>query len=79
VKLRIRVLAVAILVAVILATGASPAGARRISGGVLLATDTPCYASANSHNGPGTDLLIDPPGRAPGCWVLLPPSATQQH
>ena len=63
----------AMLVAVILVASISPAMARRVSGGVLLPTPQPCYAViANAQETPGKHLVLDPPGRAPGCWVLLP-------
>jgi hypothetical protein len=82
VKRVIKVLTVAVLVVTMLVVGISPAMARRVSGGVLLRPTSefgvPCDANTvNAQNQFGTHLRNDPPGRAPGCWVLLPPSATQ--
>jgi hypothetical protein len=51
----------------------SPAMARRASGGVLLPTTQPCLA--NTQDADGGRLVLNPPGRAPGCWLLLPPGA----
>lgn len=68
--------AVAVLVATILLASVSPALAKAVRGGVLLKTTTPCGASSVAQNDPGSQLLIDPPGRAPGCWVVLPANAT---
>jgi len=68
----LRILVVAVLMAVILVASVSPAMARRISGGILLPTPQTCYATANAHGASGEHLVLDPPGRAPGCWVLLP-------
>ena len=78
-KRMIRVLAVAVLVAMILVTSISPALAKKVAGGQLLSTEKPCDATANPQNDreAGTHLLMNPPNRAPGCWALLPPSATQ--
>jgi hypothetical protein len=73
----IKILVVATLVAVILVASVSPALARVIRGGVLLQTTNPCSATANAQNAPGSHLLDPAPGRAPGCWVVLPPSATK--
>jgi len=79
VKRMIRVLAVAVLVAMILVTSISPALARKVAGGQLLPTDKPCDATAKHQNDreAGAHLINDPPNRAPGCWVELPPSANQ--
>jgi hypothetical protein len=79
VKRMIRVLAVAVLVAVILVTSISPALAKKVAGGQLLPTDKPCEATAKHHNDreAGAHLVIDPPKRAPGCWVELPPNSNQ--
>jgi hypothetical protein len=82
VKRILKVLAVAVLVAMILVTSISPALARRAAGGQLLSTEEPCNAPANAQNDrPGVDFEFfepgNPEGRAPGCWALLPPSATQ--
>jgi hypothetical protein len=73
-KRMIKVLMVAVLMAVILVASISPAMARRVSGGVLLSSPQPCHAIG--QDAPGGRLVLNPPGRAPGCWVLLPPGAT---
>lgn len=70
-KRMIKVLLVAVLMAVILVASISPALAARKEGGVLLSTTQPCLANTQNPN-----LVLNPPGRAPGCWVLLPPGAT---
>jgi hypothetical protein len=74
----IKVLAVVALVAVMLVTSVSPALAVKVRGGVLLQTTRSCDASRVAQNVPGSHLLIfddpNPEDRAPGCWVLLPPS-----
>jgi hypothetical protein len=75
----IKVLAVAALIAVMLVASISPAMAVRVRGGVLLQTENPCIATGAAHNVTGSHLLLDPPGRDPGCWVQLPPSATQNE
>jgi hypothetical protein len=72
-KRMIKVLVMAILMAVILAASVSPAMAAKARGGVLLSTTQPCHAVA--QDAPGEDLVLNPPGRAPGCWFLLPPGA----
>ena len=69
----IKVLVVAVLIAMILVASVSPAMARRAPGGVLLSSPQPCHAIANDT--PGEHLVLNPPGRAPGCWFLLPPGA----
>jgi hypothetical protein len=69
----IKVLVVAVLMAVILVASVSPAMARRAPGGVLLSSPQPCHAIAN--DAAGEQLVLNPPGRAPGCWFLLPPGA----
>jgi hypothetical protein len=69
----IKVLVVAVLMAMILVASVSPAMARRAPGGVLLSSPQPCHAIANDT--PGEHLVLNPPGRAPGCWFLLPPGA----
>jgi hypothetical protein len=69
----IKVLLVAVLMAVILVASISPAMAARARGGVLLSTTQPCQTIA--QDALGEDLVLDPPGRAPGCWFLLPPGA----
>ena len=78
-KRMIKVLTVAVLMVMLLVVSISPAMARRISGGVLLRpTSEPCYANtANAQNQFGAHLRNNVPDRAPGCWVLLPSSATR--
>jgi hypothetical protein len=71
----IKVLAVVALVAVMLVASVSPALAAKVRGGVLLQTTTPCKASSEAGNVSGSHLETNPEGRAPGCWVLLPPNA----
>jgi hypothetical protein len=66
----IQVFLVAVLMAVILVASISPAMARRAPGGVLLSSPQPCLANPQNPN-----LVLNPPGRAPGCWFLLPPGA----
>jgi hypothetical protein len=75
VRLMVKVLAVAALVAVMLVASVSPALAAKVRGGVLLQTDRPCDASSKARNVSGSQLIEDPEGRALGCWVLLPPNA----
>jgi hypothetical protein len=72
-KRMIKVLMVAVLMAIILVASVSPAMARRASGGVLLSSPQPCHA--NAQDASGGRLVLNPPGRAPGCWFLLPPGA----
>ena len=73
-KRMIKVLAVAVLIAVILVASISPAVAKRVAGGQLLPTEKPCSATTqNAKNDPGAHLRTNVPDRAPGCWVLLPP------
>ena len=68
-----RVLAVAVLVAVVLVSSMSPAMARRALGGQQLSTEKPCDATRNAQNDHhGADLRMNPEGRAEGCWALLP-------
>jgi hypothetical protein len=74
-KRMIKVLLMAVLMAVILAASVSPALAKAVRGGVLLSSPQPCHAIANTQDAPGENLVLDPPGRAPGCWFLLPPGA----
>ncbi len=72
-KRMIKILMVALLMVVILVASISPAMARRISGGVLLPTTQPCYAIIqNGQETPREHLVLNPEGRAAGCWVLLP-------
>lgn len=65
----------ATLVAMILMFSVSPALAAKARGGVLLKTTKPCEHSSVARNDPGAHLIENPPNRAEGCWVLLPPSA----
>jgi hypothetical protein len=75
----IKVLAVAALVALMLVASISPALAKAVRGGVLLQTTMPCVQNRDyAQNIPGSHLQTDVPGRAPGCWVLLPLSAPQE-
>jgi hypothetical protein len=74
-KRTIKVLMVAVLMAVILVASISPAMARRAPGGVLLSSPQPCDAIANTQDASGGRLVLNPAGRAPGCWFLLPPGA----
>ena len=76
----IKVLAVATLVAMILAFSVSPALAKVVRGGELLNTTKPCEQGAGSHaqNDPGSHLETDPPDRADGCWVVLPPNRPEK-
>jgi hypothetical protein len=69
-KRMIKVLLVAALMAVILVASISPALAARKAGGVLLSSPQPCLANPQDPN-----LVLNPPGRAPGCWFLLPSGA----
>jgi hypothetical protein len=69
-KRMIKVLMVAVLIAVILVASISPALAKRRPGGVLLSSPQPCLANPQDPN-----LVLNPPGRTPGCWFLLPPGA----
>jgi hypothetical protein len=74
-KRMLRVLLVAVLMAVILVASVSPAMAVRRAGGVLLSSPQPCHAVANTQDASGGRLVLNPPGRTPGCWFLLPPGA----
>ena len=69
-KRMVKVLMVAVLMAVILVASISPALAVKARGGVLLSSPQPCLANPQTPN-----LVLNPPGRAPGCWFLLPPGA----
>jgi hypothetical protein len=71
-KRMIKVLVVAVLMAVILVATISPAMAVKARGGVLLPTEQPCLVNT-PETAQGVRMVLDPPGRAPGCWVLLPP------
>jgi len=71
----IKILTVAVLVGVMLVASISPALASKVRGGVLLQTDKPCNVTLSAQNEPGSHLLDPAPGRAPGCWVVLPPGA----
>ena len=68
----IKILLVMALMAVILVASISPALARAARGGVLLSPQ-PCHAIAQDAS--GGSLVLNPTGRAPGCWFLLPPGA----
>jgi hypothetical protein len=75
VKRIVKVLTVAVLVAMILVASISPAVARRAGGGQQLSTEKPCDRTANAQNDHhGADLRQVEPGgeRAPCCWALLP-------
>ena len=71
----IKVLAVAALAATMLMASISTALAAKARGGVLLQTTTPCVTSSEASNVSGSHLVVFEEGRAPGCWVLLPPNA----
>lgn len=71
-KRMIRILTVAVLVAIILVASVSPAMARRVPGGVLLPLERPCKQVENVPGAAAEHLVLNPEGRAPGCWVLLP-------
>jgi hypothetical protein len=79
VKRMIRVMTVAVLVAVMLVTSISPALAKKVAGGQLLSTRSPCDAiekHVKNDREAGAHLINDPSDReTPGCWVELPPSA----
>jgi hypothetical protein len=79
VRRTIKFLVVAAIVAVMLVTSVSPALAAKVRGGVLLQTTTPCDASSEARNVSGSHHEVfeegNPEGRAPGCWVVLPPNA----
>jgi hypothetical protein len=79
VKRIVKVLAVAVLVAIILVASISPAVAKRAAGGQLLSTEKPCDRTTDNaqNDGHGADLRNiddeDPEReRAVGCWALLP-------
>jgi hypothetical protein len=82
VKRMIRILAVAVLVAVILVASISPALARPRHHGQNLGEDHPsgdphpsCVATKNAQNERGAQHVIVPestPEREVGCWVVLP-------
>jgi hypothetical protein len=79
VRRTIKVLAVSALVAVMLVASVSPALGAKVRGGVLQQTTRPCDASSEARNVSGSHHQEfpegNPEGRAPGCWVLLPPTA----
>jgi hypothetical protein len=77
-KRMIKVLMVAVLMAVILVASISPAMAARARGGVLLPTPQPCLVTT-PETPQGVRMVLDPPGRAPGCWVLLPPGVANDE
>ena len=78
-KRTIKVLLVAVLVAVLLVASISPALARPARFGERLNTDRPCYVHsniANAQHGRGVQI-VDSPVEDPdivhtGCWVVLP-------
>jgi hypothetical protein len=77
-KRMIRILTVAVLVAIILVASVSPAMARRISGGILLPRPENCTAILeHAQVTPAAEhLLLNPPERTTrGCWVELPLAA----
>jgi hypothetical protein len=71
VKRMIRVLAVAVLVAVILVASMSPALARRQAGGIQMPTTTPCDVHLETKNNkkPNFEVRDTPPDT---CWKVLP-------
>ena len=73
-KRMIRILAVAVLVAVILVASLSPALARPRNFGQNLGTeDHPaCDDTRKPQNERGAHHVRNPPGQNPGCWVVLP-------
>ena len=79
-KRMIRILIVAVLVAIILVASVSPVLARPARFGKGLDTGTPCRVHsdiAQAQHGRGAQLLDDPeddPDLPPrtGCWVVLP-------
>jgi hypothetical protein len=75
-KRMIKVLVVAILMVVILVASVSPAMARRISGGILVPQEQPCKQTEDAPGAAGEHLVLNPEGRADGCWVLLPGAAS---
>jgi hypothetical protein len=76
-KRMIQGLIVAVLMAVILAASISPVLAARRAG-VLLPTTQPCLANTPETPG-GVRLVLDPPGREPGCWALFPPGVASDE
>jgi hypothetical protein len=77
-KRTIRILTMAVLVAVILVASVSPAMARRISGGILLPRPENCTAIIDhAQDTPAGERLRLNPSNHPilGCWVELPPAA----
>jgi hypothetical protein len=82
VKRMIRILAVAVLMAVILVASLSPALARPRNFGQNLGTDHRDEemvhpACDDTHRQPhnnerGAHHVENPPGQNPGCWVVLP-------
>ena len=70
-KRMIRVLAVAVLVAVILVATMSPTLARRQGGGVLMPTTKPCEVhSETNNNAPHFEFRDTPVPHS--CWKVLP-------
>jgi hypothetical protein len=72
VKRLIRVLAVAVLVAVILVASMSPTLARRQAGGVLMPTTTPCDAHSETKNGKVSHFEFRDTPEPHSCWMVLP-------
>ena len=79
-KRMIRILAVAVLMAVILVASLSPALARPRNFGQNLGTDhrdeemvhPACDETRKPQNERGAHHVRNPPGQNPGCWVVLP-------
>ena len=71
-KRMIRVLAVAVLVAVILVASMSPTLARRQAGGVLMPTTKPCDLHPETKNDkvPHFEFRNTPEDNS--CWMVLP-------
>jgi hypothetical protein len=72
VKRLIRVLAVAVLVAVILVASMSPTLARRQAGGVLMPRTTPCDAHSETKNGKVPHFEFRDTPEPHSCWMVLP-------
>ena len=69
-KRMIKVLIVALLMAVILLASISPALAARKGGGVLLSSPQPCHAIANTQDASGGRLVLNP-WSGPGVLVSV--------
>jgi uncharacterized membrane protein YdfJ with MMPL/SSD domain len=72
VKRLIRVLAVAVLVAVILVASISPVLARRAVGGHPMSTEKPCEATAKAQNERGAHFEERPESQVALCWLVFP-------